>query len=108
MGLQAKTAHVVRDHVESEINIEEVVVGDTVVVRPGEKIPVDGIIIDGHSAIDESMVTGESMPVSKGPGDEVIGATINKEGLDQIRGNESWQEHYPLPNCTHGAGSAGQ
>ena len=81
MGLRAKTANVIRDGVESEINIEEVVVGDTVVVRPGEKVPVDGIITDGRSAIDESMVTGESMPVSKGPGDEVIGATINKEGL---------------------------
>ena len=81
MGLRAKTANVIRDGVESEINIEEVVVGDTVVVRPGEKVPVDGIINDGRSAIDESMITGESMPVSKGPGDEVIGATINKEGL---------------------------
>ena len=81
MGLRAKTAHVVRDGVEIEIDIEQVVVGDTVVVRPGEKVPVDGIISDGRSALDESMITGESMPVSKGPGDEVIGATINKEGL---------------------------
>lgn len=81
MGLRARTARVIRDNTETEINIEQVVVGDTLLVRPGEKIPVDGIISEGRSAIDESMLTGESMPVSKGPGDEVIGATINKEGL---------------------------
>jgi P-type Cu+ transporter len=81
MGLRAKTASVVRNGEEAEINIDEVVVGDVVIVRPGGKVPVDGIINEGHSAIDESMITGESMPVSKGPGDEVIGATINSEGL---------------------------
>ncbi len=81
MGLRAKTAQVMRDGVETEVDIEMVVVGDTVVVRPGEKVPVDGLISDGRSAFDELMITGESMPVSKGPGDEVIGATINKEGL---------------------------
>ena len=81
MGLRAKTAFVIRDGVEKEISIEQVVVGDTVVVRPGGKVPVDGIISEGHSAFEESMITGESMPVSKGPGDEVIGATINREGL---------------------------
>jgi len=81
MGLRPKTAHVIREGVEAEIDIEQVVVGDTLIVRPGEKVPVDGIISDGRSALDESMITGESMPVSKGPGDEVIGATINKEGL---------------------------
>ncbi len=81
MGLRAKTAHVIRDGVETELGIEQVVVGDVIVVRPGEKVPVDGIVLDGRSAVDESMITGESMPVSKGPGDEIIGATINKEGL---------------------------
>jgi Cu+-exporting ATPase len=81
MGLRAKTARVMRDGVETEINIEQVAVGDTVIVRPGEKVPVDGIISEGRSAFDESMITGESMPVSKGPGSEVIGVTINKEGL---------------------------
>ncbi len=81
MGLRAKTAHVVRDGVESEVDIEQVSVGDTIVVRPGEKVPVDGIISDGRSAFDESMITGESMPVTKGPGNEIIGATINKEGM---------------------------
>jgi Cu+-exporting ATPase len=81
MGLRPKTARVVRDGAEQEIDIEQVLVGDLLVVRPGEKAPVDGIISEGRSAFDESMITGESMPVMKGPGDEVIGATINKEGL---------------------------
>lgn len=81
MGLRAKTAIVIRNGVETEINIDEVVVGDMVVVRPGGKVPVDGIISEGRSAFEESMITGESMPVSKGPGNEVIGATINREGL---------------------------
>ena len=81
MGLRARTAHVKRAGLESEMDIEQVAVGDTIVVRPGEKVPVDGIISLGHSTFDESMITGESMPVSKGPGDAVIGATINKEGL---------------------------
>ncbi|MBF0498508.1 MAG: copper-translocating P-type ATPase [Candidatus Riflebacteria bacterium] len=81
MGLRARTACVIREDAEIQINIESVVVGDTVVVRPGEKVPVDGIICDGRSAFDESMITGESMPVNKGRGDEVIGATINCEGL---------------------------
>ena len=81
MGLRAKTAQVIRNGVETETEIEQVGVGDIILVRPGEKVPVDGIISEGRSAFDESMLTGESMPVSKGPGDEVIGATINKEGL---------------------------
>ncbi len=81
MGLRSKTARVFRDGVEVEINIDHVVVGDTIVVRPGEKVPVDGIISEGRSAFEESMITGESMPVSKGPGDDVIGATINREGM---------------------------
>ncbi|MFQ6037218.1 MAG: heavy metal translocating P-type ATPase [Candidatus Aminicenantales bacterium] len=80
MGLQAKTARVVRDGQERDIPVEEVQVGDVVVVRPGEKIPVDGIVTEGASAVDESMITGESLPVKKKPGDEVVGATINKTG----------------------------
>ncbi|HEY9601113.1 MAG TPA: heavy metal translocating P-type ATPase [Allocoleopsis sp.] len=80
MGLQAKTARVVRDRKEMDIPIAEVVVGDVVVVRPGEKIPVDGEVIAGSSAVDESMITGESIPTTKQPGDDVIGATINKTG----------------------------
>ncbi len=80
IGMQAKTARVVRQEEELDIPIEQVVVGDIVVVRPGEKVPVDGIIRDGYSSVDESMVTGESIPVEKTPGTEVIGATINKTG----------------------------
>ncbi|MEE9567814.1 MAG: heavy metal translocating P-type ATPase, partial [Candidatus Binatia bacterium] len=80
IGLQAKTAMVVRDGQEAEIPVEEVRIDDTVIVRPGEKIPVDGVILEGYSAVDESMVTGESIPVEKNIGDEVIGATINKTG----------------------------
>ncbi len=80
MGLQAKTARVIRNDEETDIPIEEVEVGDIVVVRPGEKIPVDGKILEGSSAIDEAMLTGESLPVEKKPGDFVIGATINKFG----------------------------
>ncbi len=80
LSLQAKTARIVRDGQELDIPVEAVRVGDLVIVRPGEKIPVDGIIRDGESTIDESMVTGESVPVTKGPGDPVIGATINRAG----------------------------
>jgi len=80
MGLQAKTARVIKDGVEKDIPIEHVEVGDVIVVRPGEKIPVDGRIVEGSSSIDESMLTGESMPVEKKAGDYVIGATINKYG----------------------------
>src|SRR5699024_12582106 len=78
LGLQAKTARVVRDGMEQEIPIEEVLEGDKIIVRPGEKIPVDGEIIEGQSAIDESMLTVESIPIDKVAGDIVIGATINK------------------------------
>jgi Cu+-exporting ATPase len=81
MGLQAKSARVLRKGTEMDIPIAEVVVGDTVIVRPGEKIPVDGVVVDGRSSIDESMITGESLPVTKTVGDAVIGATLNKQGL---------------------------
>ena len=85
IGLQAKVARVLREGKETDIPVEEVLVGDTVVVRPGEKIPVDGEVIDGSSAVDESMITGESLPVEKHPGDEVIGATLNKTGSFKFR-----------------------
>jgi len=80
IGLNPKTALVVRDGEEREISIEDVQVGDLIVVRPGERVPVDGIIREGHSSIDESMITGESIPAEKKAGDEVIGASINKTG----------------------------
>lgn len=85
MGLQAKTARVERDGQVADIPMEEVLVGDIIVVRPGEKIPVDGVITDGQSTIDESMLTGESIPVDKHIGDEVIGATINNQGALKFR-----------------------
>ncbi|MBI1743443.1 heavy metal translocating P-type ATPase [Candidatus Acetothermia bacterium] len=85
IGLQAKMARVIRDGKEIDIPVEEVLVGDLVVVRPGEKIPVDGEVIEGASAVDESMITGESIPIEKRLGDEVIGATINKTGSFKFR-----------------------
>lgn len=80
MELRARTARIVRDGEELEVTIEDVIVGDLVSVRPGEKIPVDGVVVEGRTTIDESMLTGESMPVEKGPGDKVFGATMNKQG----------------------------
>ena len=85
IGLQAKTAHVIRDSGEQEVAVDDVVPGDIVVVRPGEKVPVDGEVIEGRSTLDESMVTGESLPVTKEVGDEVIGATINQTGAFRFR-----------------------
>jgi Cu+-exporting ATPase len=85
MGLQAKTAKVLREGEEIEIPLEEVVAGDIVFVKPGEKVPVDGEIIEGRSALDESMLTGESVPIDKTVGDSVIGATINKNGFIKIK-----------------------
>lgn len=85
LELEAKTARVLRDGREEEIPIDEVQVGDILVVRPGERIPTDGVVVEGESAVDESMATGESMPVRKGPGDEVIGSTVNQEGLLKVR-----------------------
>jgi len=85
IGLQAKVARVIRDGREVDIPVEEVLVNDVVIVRPGEKVPVDGLVLEGQSAVDESMITGESLPVSKKVGDEVIGATINKTGAFKFR-----------------------
>jgi len=85
LGLQAKTARVIRAGKEMDLPVEEVLVGDVIQVRPGEKVPVDGVIVEGSSAVDESMLTGESLPVSKKQGDEVIGATLNKTGAFKFR-----------------------
>lgn len=81
MGLRAKIARIERDGIEMDIPVDDVRVGDIVLVRPGEKIPVDGVVIEGRSTLDESMLTGESLPVEKGPGDSVVGATMNKLGM---------------------------
>ncbi len=85
MGLRAKTARVIREGEEQDVPIDEVAAGDIVVVRPGEKIAVDGVVVDGASAVDESMLTGESLPVEKGPEDEVFGATLSKTGSFRFR-----------------------
>ena len=85
MELKPQTARVIRDGQEIEIPADEVQIGDTVLVRPGEKIPVDGVVIEGYSSVDQSMITGESIPVDKKVGDEVIGATVNKTGFLKVR-----------------------
>ncbi|HYH84014.1 MAG TPA: heavy metal translocating P-type ATPase [Pyrinomonadaceae bacterium] len=85
LELQAKTARVIRDGREIDVPVEDVVVGDTVLVRPGERVPVDGLVLEGESAIDESVVTGESVPVDKRAGDEVIGSSVNKTGAFTFR-----------------------
>ncbi|MBK4072831.1 copper-translocating P-type ATPase [Staphylococcus aureus] len=85
MGLAPKTAIVVRDGKEVEISIDEVVVGDTLIVKPGEKMPVDGLVLEGMTSVDESMLTGESIPVEKTAGDNIIGASINKNGTIQYK-----------------------
>ena len=92
IGLQAKTARVLRGGVEQDVPLAEVHKGDIVIVRPGEKVPVDGVVISGRSSLDESMVTGESLPVEKGEGDTVIGATMNKTGSFQFRATRVGKE----------------
>lgn len=88
MRLQPKTAVVIKDGREVEVSIDDLEIGDIVVVKPGEKVPVDGIIVDGHSTIDESMLTGESIPVDKTVDDQVVGATINKVGAFKFRATQ--------------------
>ncbi|MEI7988281.1 MAG: heavy metal translocating P-type ATPase [Chloroflexota bacterium] len=92
MGLKPKTARVVRNGQEIDLPAEEVLVGDIVIVRPGEKIPVDGVVIEGRSAVDESMLTGESLPVEKVPGSAVIGATLNKLGMIKFEATKIGKE----------------
>ena len=92
MGLRAKTARVIRDGNELEVPADDVKIGDVVLVRPGEKIPVDGVVVEGHSSVDESMLTGESLPVEKKSGDRVIGATLNKLGYLQFEATNVGKE----------------
>jgi len=84
-GLSARTAHVLHDGVEVELPVSQVQIGDTVLVRPGEKVPVDGVVLDGDSSVDESMISGESLPVSRGPDDDVVGASVNIDGVLTVR-----------------------
>lgn len=92
MGLQAKTALVIREGQELTIPVDEVLAGDIVIVKPGEKIPVDGVVVEGTSSVDESMLTGESIPVEKKSGDAVIGATINKNGMLRVQATKVGKE----------------
>ncbi|MHB8088498.1 MAG: heavy metal translocating P-type ATPase [Anaerolineaceae bacterium] len=92
MGLRAKSARIIRNGEEMEVPIEDVLVGDVIIVRPGEKIPVDGVVVEGRSSVDESMLTGESMPVEKGPGAAVIGATLNKLGMIKFEATKIGKE----------------
>src|SRR5208283_5297701 len=88
LDLQPRIAHVIRNGTETDVPVESVKVNDVLVIRPGERIHVDGAVVDGSSAVDQSAITGESMPVEKGKGDEVIGATINDSGLLRIRASK--------------------
>ncbi len=92
MDLQPRLAHVMRDKQEIEIPVEQIQVGDIFIVRAGEKIPVDGILVEGHSSVDQSMITGESVPVEKNVGDDVIGATINKTGMFKAKATKVGQD----------------
>ena len=90
MDLQPTMARLVKNGQETEIPVEQVSVGDELIVRPGERIPVDAVVVTGHTSVDESMITGESMPVERKTGDEVIGATINKTGMVKIIPTTVW------------------
>jgi Cu+-exporting ATPase len=92
VDLQPRLAHVIRGEKEIEIPVEQIEVGDMFVVRPGEKVPVDGMVIEGYSSVDQSMITGESIPVEKNPNDEVIGGTINKTGMLKARATKVGQD----------------
>ena len=94
LGLQPKTAIIIRDEQEIRIPIEDVQIGDIVFVRPGGKVPVDGTVVEGNSSVDESMVTGEAIPVEKKSGDEVIGATINKTGAFKFKAAKVGKETF--------------
>ena len=92
LGLQARTARVVRDGIEEDVPMDDIIAGDAIVVRPGEKVPVDGILVEGKSSVDESMLTGEPLPVEKGVGDEVVGATMNRQGTFKFEATKVGKE----------------
>jgi len=106
MGLQARIARVVREGQEVELPVEQVQVGDEVIVRPGEKIPVDGVVLSGSTSVDESMITGESLPVEKDISDPLIGATINQQSLLRMRNDQSGSRHGACQYHSHGRASA--
>ena len=106
LGLAAKTAHRVRDGREEEISVDEIERGDMLRVRPGEKVPIDGVIVEGKSNIDESMITGEPMPVGKGPDDKVIGATLNQTGSFLMRAEKIGSETLLCTDRPNGGGRA--
>jgi Cu+-exporting ATPase len=106
VGLQPKRARVIRDGKELDIPIGDVIVGDVILVRPGEKIPVDGLVLSGGSAVDESMLTGESIPIEKNPDDEVFGATINKTGSFQFRATKVGKDTVLQADRKDGSGCA--
>jgi Cu+-exporting ATPase len=92
MDLQPTMARLIKNEEETEVPVEQVSVGDELIVRPGERIPVDAVVVSGHTSVDESMITGESIPVERRTGDQVIGATINKTGMIRIRGEKVGQD----------------
>ena len=96
LSLEARTARLLRDGEEVEVPLSEVRVGDVMIVRPGEKVPTDGVVIEGRSAVDESLVTGESMPVEREPGDTVVGATVNREAKAMTSAKYMVANHSPL------------
>jgi Cu+-exporting ATPase len=109
LGMAAKSARRIAENgAEEDVPLEAVKVGDRLRVRPGEKVPVDGVVLEGNSAIDESMVTGEPIPVEKTPGDRVVGATVNGTGALIMRAEKSWFRNAPFPNCRDGCGSPAQ
>ena len=108
VGLAPKTARVLRGGAEVDVPVEQVVVGDLVRVRPGEKVPVDGVVTDGATAVDESMLTGESLPVDKAAGDQVIGATLNRTGTRGHAGHRRRRGHRAGPDRPAGRGRAGR
>ena len=108
MELRPKTAFIEVDGQEKEIPVSQVRVGDRISFGPAKPFPVDGVVLDGESSVDESMLTGEPIPVDKRPGDVVAAGTINGEGLLRIRGQESGQRHGPCQNHPHGSGSPGK
>ncbi len=92
IGMRAKTARVIRNGVEADLPVEQVQVDDLIIVRPGEKIPVDGVVVEGSTSVDQSMITGESLPITRTAGDEVIGATINKQGMIKFKATRVGRE----------------